>query len=76
MRRLKKFGLAQVGRMTLGKDSSVYIGRPEEVCFPYQFACHTLWAPPGEEDFWLDPEEIAALLRRFKISQDEFNATA
>ena len=35
-----------------------------------------MYAPAGVADFWLDPEEIAALLRRFKVSMDEFTATA
>lgn len=73
--RLKKLGLDQVGRATVGKHSSISIAKPKEVCFPFQFECHSLHAPAGMDDFYLDPEEIASILRRFKIEQDAFSLT-
>jgi hypothetical protein len=68
--------IEEVGRLTTGKDSVVYLGHSREIIIPFAFACHTLYAPANEVDFWLDPEEIAALLRRFKVTMDEFTATA
>jgi hypothetical protein len=71
-----KSPIEQVGRVTVGRDSAVYLGRSREIVIPFQFECHTFYAPSNQDDFWLDPEEIAALLRRFKVTMDEFTATA
>ncbi len=74
--RLIHFEIEEVGRATIGNDCSVHLGRKKEICFPFQFLCHTFYSAADQEDFYLDPEEIAALLRRFNISQDSFNTTA
>ena len=74
--RLKPHPMEEVGRLTVGNDSAVYVGFPHQIVIPFAFDCHTFYAPADENDFWLDPEEIAALLRRFKISMDEFTAAA
>jgi hypothetical protein len=69
--KLKPLGIEKVGRLTVGADSAVYLGKPAEIVFPIGgFAVHTFYAPAGHDDFWLDPEEIAALLRRFNITLD------
>jgi hypothetical protein len=75
LRRLKPAGIEEVGRLTLGADSAVYLGKPSEIVFPIGgFRLHTFYAPAGAGDFTLDPEEIAALLRRFQITMDAFSA--
>lgn len=71
LRRLKKHNIEQVGRLTLGNDSSVYLGRRAEIVVPFQAPIHIFYAPANEQDFYLDPEEIAALLRRFNINPDQ-----
>jgi hypothetical protein len=71
LQKLAPHGIHQVGRLTAGGDSSVYLGRPAEIVFPFgDFDIHTFYAPANVDDFWLDPEEIAALLRRFNLTLD------
>jgi hypothetical protein len=75
LRRLKHLGIEQVGRLSIGEDSAVYLGRPAEIVFPVGgFQIHTFYAPAGANEFWLDPEEIAALLRRFELNMDDLVA--
>jgi hypothetical protein len=69
LRRLERHQLAQVGRLTLGSRGSVTIANPKEICFPYQFSGHTLYAPAGEPDWEVTDPEVDALLRRFKIRE-------
>ena len=65
---LKPHGLEQVGRITLGEDGTVYIARPTEICFPYQFQNAPLYAPAGKTDWEVTRAEIRAIERRFNIS--------
>ena len=76
LRRLKPHGIEQIGRLTVGGDSAVMLGRPKEAVFPFPFQFHTFYAPAGQEDFLLDPEEITPLLRRFDLSMDELQGNA
>ena len=71
LRRLKPVGIEQIGRLTVGEDSSVSLGKPSEIVFPYGGKIHTFYAPAGVDEFWLDPEEIAALLRRFNLNLED-----
>lgn len=71
---LKPFGIEQIGRLTSGDDSTIMLGRPQDAVFPFKIDYHSLYAPAGEDDFYIDPEEIAPLLRRFKISMDQLQA--
>lgn len=74
LRRLKPHGIEQIGKLTAGADSTVMLGKPAEAVFPFPFDYHTFYVPAGVEDFWLDPEEIAPLLRRFRIDMDRFTS--
>jgi hypothetical protein len=77
LRRLQRTGIEQVGRLTIGEDSSIFLGKPQEIVFPLGgFQLHTFYAPAGTSDFWLDPEEISALLRRFELTMDDLNLQA
>lgn len=72
LKRLTRHRIEQIGRLTVGNDSTVYLGRREQAVFPFPVEFHSFYAPAGENDFWLDPEEVAALLRRFEINMDQF----
>lgn len=71
LKRLNPVGIEEIGRLTVGGDSSISVGKPNEIIFPFGGTIHTFYAPAGAHDFWLDPEEIAALLRRFKLKLDD-----
>ena len=70
--KLKPFGIEQVGRWTIGADGAVHLGKPSEIVFPYQFTVHTLYVAAGVNDFYVDPEIIAAILRRFNVDHERF----
>ncbi len=77
LRRIKHTGIEQVGRLTIAGDSAVFLGKPQDIIFPYGgFDMHTFYAPAEAKDFWLDPEEIAPLLRRFNLTMDDLTAQA
>jgi hypothetical protein len=78
--RLNRLGLDKIGGLVHGKATSskhatVMIGRPSEVVFPFQFQFHTLYRPADQDDWDVSDEEIAALKRRFKISDTEWQST-
>jgi hypothetical protein len=75
IQRLNKIGLDKVGGLEYEGHSSVMIGKPSEVVFPFQFQFHTLYRETGQADWPVHEEEIAALRRRFKIIDKDWDAT-
>jgi hypothetical protein len=75
LRRLQQpdIDLDQVGKLTYGQDSTIMVGRPKEIVIPFQFQYHTFYAPADVQDFEITDEEVDALLRRFKITREQFD---
>lgn len=74
--KLQRFEIRQIAHQKIGEEEIVYVGNPEGFVIPF--------APPHPiQPLHLDngpqteihPEVIAALLRRFGISQEDFDAS-
>ena len=63
LKRLEPHKIKQIGKLMNGTDTIVYLGM--EVVFPYRAQLHGLYAQGDDWD--VDEEEIAAVLRRFSI---------
>lgn len=70
--RLRQSGVDEVGRQQDDTDLLIFLARPKEVIFPHRFQVHPIWAPVGAADFDVHPEEILAILRRFRIDKKGF----
>jgi hypothetical protein len=75
LEKLTKYGLSEVSRMRVERDGVVddiaHIGRPEEAIVPFKFPMHAIYLDAGA-DSEVDDEVIEALLRRFGISDKDF----
>lgn len=67
LRHLSYHSIEEVGRLKGDDDEVVYLGNPKETVYPFRVNVHPLYA--DGKDWDVDEEEIAALLRRFRIAK-------
>ena len=72
LQKLSRFGVAQVGRLRGGGHlDTVYLGRQDEIVYPYPLNMYPLILDNGLESD-IHEEVIAAILRRFEIDPAKF----
>ena len=70
--KLAPFGVGHIARLKKGEDEFVYLGRKEDLVFPFApKALHPVYLENGDAT-QLHPEEISAILRTFEIEEKEF----
>ena len=72
LRRLAKFGIAQIGRLQKEGQEIAILAKTDEVTFPFAFNCSLLHLPKGNTSD-IDPYVVATVLRNFGISESDFN---
>lgn len=73
LRRLAKFGITQVARLTVeGGDDIAYLGRQEQNIFPFSFVAYPIFLDNGVQSF-IDPYLIGCVCRRFELKEAEIN---
>jgi len=64
--RLRRIGIVKIGGMKIGEDEIIFLGRPDEVIFPFICTTHPIHVEPE-----IYREIILSVLRRFKIDNPE-----
>ena len=70
MNRLRQLNYDDVGDLKNSEHDAVMIGHRDKIGFPPEFQFHTLYKPAGQDDWMVTDDEVAALRRRFGITDD------
>ena len=72
LRRLAKFGIAQIGRMEKEGEEIAILAKTDEAIFPFAFNCSLIHLPDGNLTE-VDPYVVRTVLRNFSISESDFS---